>query len=93
MYERVYSRRFNISLRKIIRSGRTDYETVEKTISTIASGKTLDRKYHDHALAGDFQGYRECHIKPDMLLIYKIEKEILVLVLANIGSHANLFGI
>lgn len=92
MYERVYSRRFNRSLRKIARSGRIDYESIEKTISAIASGKTLNPKYHDHALIGELKGYRECHIKPDLLLIYKIEEKILILVLADIGSHANLFG-
>lgn len=92
MYERVYSRRFNTSLRKIVRSGRIDYETIENTISIIASGKSLDRRHHDHALTGDLKGYRECHIKPDVLLIYKIEKDVLILVLADIGSHAALFG-
>ena len=92
MYERVYSRRFNSSLRKIARSGRFDYEAVEKAISAIASEKPLDRTYRDHALTGEFKGYRECHIKPDVLLIYKIEKDVLILVLADIGSHANLFG-
>ena len=53
----------------------------------------MDRKHRDHALKGDFKGYRECHIKPDVLLIYKIEKDVLILVLADIGSHTNLFGI
>lgn len=72
MYEKVYSRRFNTSLRKILRSGRISSETIETPIEIIASGKPLDRKYRDHALSGDLKGYRECHIKPDVLLIYKV---------------------
>ena len=93
MYRKRYAKRFKTSIRKILKSGHCKQEEIDIIIEIIASGKTLDRKYRDHALTGEYRGYRECHIKPDMLLIYKIEKDILILVLADIGSHANLFGI
>ena len=49
----------------------------------------LDKKYSDHFLKGDYSGFKECHIKPDLLLIYKIEDDVLKLV--DIGSHSDLF--
>ena len=52
---------------------------------------TLKTKYKDHALIGNWQGYRELHIESDWLLIYKIEQENLVLVLVRTGSHDQLF--
>lgn len=48
-------------------------------------------KYRDHALIGDWSGYRECHLKPDLLLIYK-KVEQSVLQLARLGSHSELFS-
>lgn len=51
----------------------------------------LPVKYSDHGLNGEFLDYRECHIKGDLLLIYKIEKENLILILVEIGSHSQLF--
>ncbi len=51
----------------------------------------LPEKYRDHGLSGDWSGYRECHVKPDLLLIYKkIDQDILRL--ARLGSHSELFG-
>ena len=49
----------------------------------------LEEKYKDHTLKGKYESFRECHIKPDLLLIYKIENNILKLV--DIGSHSELF--
>ncbi len=91
MYKKIFTHRFKRSMKKIIRSGSISREHIETFIDAIASGKAFERKHFDHALAGDYIGYRECHIKPDLLLIYKIEKNILVLILADIGSHSNLF--
>lgn len=93
MYRKRYAKKFKISIRKFLRSGDTVRKAIETTIETLASGKPLDRKYRDHALTGELKRYRECHIKPDLLLIYKIEKDVLILILADIGSHASLFGI
>lgn len=50
----------------------------------------LDKRYRDHPLSGNWVGRRECHIKPDILLIYMTDKENLFL--ERIGSHAELFG-
>lgn len=49
----------------------------------------LETKYKDHQLKGNMKGFRECHIKPDLLLIYRVENDILELL--DIGSHSELF--
>ena len=56
----------------------------------LADGKALPLKNRDHALTGNWAGFRECHITPDWLLIYKIEANILVLTLTRIGTHSDL---
>ena len=61
-------------------------------IDTLASGNVLDAKYKDHALSGKYAGTRECHVEPDWLLIYKVQKDVLVLMLYRLGSHSELFG-
>lgn len=62
-----------------------------KVIKILASGSPLPEKYKDHALTGNWTTYRECHITPDWLLIYKIHESILVLTLTRTGSHSDLF--
>lgn len=60
-------------------------------VNLIANKKTLPIKYRDHKLNGEFAEYRECHIQGDLLLVYQIIKDELVLVLINIGTHSELF--
>ena len=66
-------------------------ETLKFVIGQLQKKINLDSRYRDHALGGDYTGHRECHIKSDMLLVYKIENNNLVLVLVDIGSHSDLF--
>lgn len=65
---------------------------LDEIIAKLASGHPLDDKNKDHALTGNWGKYRECHILPDWLLIYKIEEDVLVLTLSRSGSHSDLFG-
>ena len=57
----------------------------------VVEGNTLDEKYKDHILKGEYAGFHECHIRPDWLLIYLVEDDILTLTLVNTGSHSDLF--
>ncbi len=66
-------------------------ELLDNVIRTLQKGETLDSKYKDHPLSGNWQSYRECHIQPDWLLIYKIENNELILTLARTGTHSDLF--
>ena len=66
------------------------YEDLAAIIAVLASDAQLDPRLRDHALSGDWQGYRECHVKPDLLLIYRKTDDDL-LRLARLGSHSELF--
>lgn len=91
MYQVVFTSQYKKSLKKISRSGNFPIKEIEHVISLLILGKILPVKYKDHELNGELSSYRECHIKGDLLLIYKIEKENLILVLVDIGSHSQLF--
>lgn len=67
-------------------------ELLDKVIDLLAMGEILPEKYHDHALTGNWLGHRECHIQPDWLLVYRIEKNVLVLNLVATGTHGDIFG-
>lgn len=69
-----------------------DMAQLDEVIAILASGDSMDDKYHDHALSGNYVGHRECHIAPDWLLVYYKEKDILVLTLVRTGTHSDLFG-
>jgi len=68
-----------------------DQELLLEIIAMLANGETLEEKYKDHFLSGNYKGCRECHVKPDLLLIYKIDHGEVELVLVEAGSHAKLF--
>jgi mRNA interferase YafQ len=60
-------------------------------LAALANDRLLEPKHRDHDLSGDWSGYRECHVKPDLLLIYrKTDRDLLRL--ARLGSHSELFG-
>ena len=69
-----------------------DISLLEDIIAKLALGESLPEKNRDHALNGNWNGYQECHILPDWLLIYKLEDNILILTLARTGTHSNLFN-
>ncbi|MBR1375077.1 MAG: type II toxin-antitoxin system YafQ family toxin [Cardiobacteriaceae bacterium] len=58
-------------------------------IYCLINGLQLEQKYHDHQLTGNLKNFRECHIKPDLLLIYRIDGNDLLLY--RIGSHSEVF--
>ena len=66
-------------------------QLLQEVIQRLAAGETLDENHKDHALTGKWVDYRECHIQPDWLLIYHIDKDILVLTISRTGTHSDLF--
>ncbi|MBX2391819.1 type II toxin-antitoxin system YafQ family toxin, partial [Campylobacter coli] len=60
-------------------------------INRIANNETLEAKHRDHALKGNYIGFRECHIQQDLLLVYQKQDDKLILYLLRIGSHSELF--
>jgi mRNA interferase YafQ len=64
---------------------------VSTVVALLVSGQVLPKNNRDHALSGDWMGYRECHIKPDLLQIYR-KADADTVRLARLGSHSGLFG-
>ena len=89
-YKIKFTKRFKKDLKQAKKQGK-DIEKLFDVIEKIAKDKTLDEKYRDHSLAGNYKGARECHIEPDFLLIYEKIEEVLVLSLVRTGSHSELF--
>ncbi len=85
-----YTSRFKKGLKLAVKRG-LDISLLENVVVKIQNRVPLDEKYRDHALSGDYSGYRECHVQPDWLLIYLIEDDILTLTLVETGTHADLF--
>ena len=69
-----------------------DREIVKEVITILVNGEELAQEYKDHKLIGNYLGCRECHLRPDLLLIYRIDNNILELALTRVGSHSKLFG-
>ena len=68
-----------------------DLKKLETVIDLLADGEALAANYRDHELVGEYRGFRECHIQPDWILIYKLKQDVLYLVLARTGTHSDLF--
>ena len=89
-YEIKPSHTFKKELKQAQKRG-LDISKLISVVNTLAEGKTLEPKYKDHALTGNYKGYRECHIQPDWLLIYQYDNNELYLYLARTGTHSDLF--
>ena len=88
-YKVEWTKQFKKSYKKICKQG---YESkVDSIIQRLANNESLEEKYKDHALKGKYQGYRECHIMPNLLLVYKKLDDVLVLVCVDVGSHSEVF--
>lgn len=89
-YEVQFTNQFKRDL-KLAKKQNKDLDKLFDVIDILANGGTLDEKYRDHDLSGNYKGPRECHIEPDWLLIYEIREDVLVLMLYRLGTHAELF--
>jgi mRNA interferase YafQ len=84
-----YRSAYNKDLRRITRRG-YDLTLLASVLNTLREGQQLPAARRDHPLKGEWKGWRECHIEPDWLLIYKATDD--ELLLARTGTHADLFG-
>lgn len=85
--------KFKRDLKKAIKQGKNK-QKLDEIVSLLQEKKPLPEKNRDHALIGNYLGYRECHIMPDWLLIYRIKEDdsVELLELARTGSHSELFN-
>ena len=89
MYEVITSKLYRKQYKKISVGDRA---LINQAVKILANGEPLEPRYKDHPLIGNYIGFRECHIKPDLLLVYEIRDGVLELYLAATGSHSELFN-
>ncbi len=89
-YKLVVSKKYTKSIVLAKKRG-IDVSSIDPVIEKLLNGIPLEPKYRDHALKGKWDGFRECHIRPDWLLVYLIENDILTLTLIDTGTHSDLF--
>ncbi len=80
---------FRRDFKRLSKSGRHDMGALKAVVEALANDQELDFKYRDHSLTGNWLDHRECHIRPDWLLVYRLEPGKLILVRS--GSHSELF--
>lgn len=85
-----YEGSFKKDFKKLVKRG-YNMQLLEDTIRLLANREVLPPKYQDHKLIGNYVGFRECHIEPDWLLIYKVNNDELILTLTRTGTHSDLF--
>ena len=76
---------------KLMKKRGCERELIETVLDKLLTGCPLEAAHRDHALTGDYAGFRECHIRPDWLLVYRVDGEDLILFLFRTGSHTDLF--
>lgn len=90
MFEVVLSNRFRKDLKLAAKRG-LRLDELNAIVEQLAAGQTLPERNRDHALTGDHIGFRECHIRPDWLLVYRVDGDALELFLFRTGTHTDLF--
>ncbi|MFT2710135.1 type II toxin-antitoxin system YafQ family toxin [Helicobacter pylori] len=89
MLEIELKKKFTKDLKKHILNQKIELEIFDLVIENLRNQIPLNEKFKDHALVGEYKGCRECHIKPDVLLVYRVKDNVLTLL--RLGSHSELF--
>lgn len=90
MLELIVTSQFEKDLKRVHKQGK-DLNLLQNVLQMLLDENELDVKYRDHALTGNYAGFRECHIQPDWLLVYMINHNELILTASRTGSHSDLF--
>jgi mRNA interferase YafQ len=88
MYEIFRTKSFKKDYKKLSDKEKTLLKSV---ITTLAKGEKLGEELKDHKLIGNYLECKECHVQPDLLLIYRVDNDILELALVRVGNHSKLF--
>lgn len=89
-YQLEFTRQYLKDLKRARKRG-LEEEKLNKIILQLIKGEELSASNRDHALTGDYKGYRECHISPNWLLVYRRDKTLQIVTLVRTGTHADLF--
>lgn len=90
MLDVILSNQFKKDLKLANKRG-YDLNLLNEVVDKLANEEILDEKYKDHDLSGNYKGFRECHIQPDWLLVYRVNNNDLFLFLSRTGTHSDLF--
>lgn len=90
MLNLVYTTQFKKDY-KLAQKRHVDIDELFKVIGMLQKQELLPEEKRDHLLAGNYKGYRECHVRPDLLLIYKTKEKDLELLLFRTGAHSDLY--
>ena len=85
-----YTSKFNKDI-KLAKKQNRNLDLLFEVVDKLIHQETLDAKYKDHNLSGNYKGCRECYIQPDWLLIYQIKSNSLTLLLTRLGSYSTLY--
>ena len=91
MFSPAYTMQFEPDLKRLPRGGHALAE-LKAVMTILLAGGRLRPKFKNHKLIGAWQGRRECHLRPDWLLIYKIDPSRNLIIFERTGSHTDLFG-
>lgn len=87
-----YATQFKKDLKLVKKRGK-NLSKLKKIIEKLVNEEQLSPQNRDHSLSGNWKTFRECHIEPDWLLIYRINSDEVELVAQRTGSHADLFDV
>ena len=87
-YNIIYFKNFTKSYKKLHQE---DKALVDNIIVKLSEDMPLEKKHRDHQLKGNLKVFRECHVKPDLLLMYEKQKNLMILNIVRLGSHSELF--
>lgn len=85
------TKQFEVDYRLMVKRGK-DIEKLKTVMRQLVDQQPLESRYHDHPLTGNLRGHRDCHIEPDWILIYQIDRDLRELAFVRTGSHSDLFG-
>ena len=91
MLSPIYSTSFKRDFKRAVKRGK-DPEKIKQVVRILCAQTPLPPALHDHPLKGKFSGYRDCHVEPDLVLIYRVVQDQLQLICFRLGTHSDLFG-
>lgn len=90
MLDIILSNQFKKDLKTAKKRG-YNLDLLDEVVTKLSNSQPLEAKNRDHELSGIYKGFRECHIQPDWLLVYRINNNDLILFLSRTGTHSDLF--
>ena len=90
MLDIILSNQFKKDLKTAKKRG-YNLDLLDEVVTKLSNMQPLEAKNRDHELSGIYKGFRECHIQPDWLLIYRVNNNDLILFLSRTGTHSDLF--